>query len=73
MATTQRPTRSPKPPTPADRLMKGFDSLTLDPSPRLRTARKQLLQHDPLREAWTVVRRSIAEAVRAVQTTTKPR
>jgi hypothetical protein len=41
---------------------RGFRSMTLDPSPRLRHLRKQGKSHRPMAEAWTVTSRSMAEA-----------
>lgn len=46
-------------------LLTGFDSLTLDPSPRLRRARQNLTgQHqDPVAAAWRDVGRALADAM----------
>jgi hypothetical protein len=77
MATTQRPPRPEKPPTAAERIMKGFDYLTLDPSPRLRKMRDEQKKRtvDPtevVRQAWLSVGAAMAEAFRIIRETTTP-
>lgn len=54
--------------TLGSRLNKGFDSLTLDPSPRLHQARLEMSRAHPLTMAdvWTTVARALAEAVKVV-------
>lgn len=45
-------------------LIKGFDSLTLDPSPRLRALRSEIQDRDVVAEAWMQTGRVIASAMR---------
>lgn len=74
MATTQRrgmPARRPvthraPAPTMGGRLTSGFDSLTLNPAPRLHEARQRLGQRNPVREAWKITVRAVVEAVQEV-------
>jgi hypothetical protein len=66
MATTQRPTKADQPTRDRTPLQKGFDYLTLDPSPRLRKMREDRRQRDPFAEAWKSVGEAIAEAIRIV-------
>ena len=71
MATTQRPQRAEKPAEDRTPLARGFDYLTLDPSPRLRKMREERRQRDPFAEAWKSVGEAIAEAIRIVATKIK--
>ena len=66
MATTQRPTKADQPTKDRTPLQKGFDYLTLDPSPRLRKMREERRQSDPLTDGWKSVGEAIAEAIRIV-------
>jgi hypothetical protein len=57
--------------------MKGFDYLTLDPSPRLRKMREEQAKRttDPtevVRQAWLSVGAAIAESFRTIRETTSP-
>jgi hypothetical protein len=58
--------------------MRGFDYLTLDPSPRLRKMREEQRKRtaDPtevVRQAWLSVGAAIAEAFRVTRETTSSR
>ena len=73
MATDQSPkepaeTTAQAPPTPTvfELLDRGFDSLTLNPAPRLRATRQRLENQDPIREAWKDVGRAMTDAIRSV-------
>jgi hypothetical protein len=66
MAMTGRQTRPKKPLALGDQLLRGFDGLTLDPSPRLRRARSRLRTSGTFERAWRDVGKAIAEAVRSV-------
>lgn len=61
---SKRPTRTPK---AASNLAKGFDSLTLDPSPRLRRARQTAAKHNPMAQAWIIVGRAMFKSVKSVR------
>jgi hypothetical protein len=74
MGTTQRRLGLETKPTVEERAMKGFDYLTLDPSPRLRKRREdqQRAAKDPtqvIREAWL----SVGAAIRGALQATRPR
>jgi hypothetical protein len=74
MATTERPRHLAKPASAAQRAMRGFDYLTLDPSPRLRKLREEQSKRtaDPtevVRQAWLSVGAAIAEAFRVTRET----
>ena len=47
-------------------LSKGFNSLSLDPSSRLRARRHDHRRQDPTAEAWQETAEALAEAVRMV-------
>jgi hypothetical protein len=77
MATTQRRQRPEERPAGGERIAKGFDYLTLDPSPRLRKMRKDQARGmtDPaevVRRAWQSVGTAIAEAIRTTRETSNP-
>jgi hypothetical protein len=68
MVTTQRRLGPEMKSTAGERIMRGFDYLTLDPSPRLRKMREeqQKAAKDPvqvIREAWLSVGAAIREAL----------
>jgi hypothetical protein len=70
MATIQRPPRAEKQAGVLGPLGKGFDYLTLDPSPRLRKLRDQQLSTDPvamIRQAWVTVRNAMATALQTAR------
>jgi hypothetical protein len=72
MATTRdRTTRDRETSRPRSRLVTGFDSLTLDPSPRLRRARDELARSSEagIAEVWKSVGRALAEAMTSVSRT----
>lgn len=48
------------------RLSAGFDTLTLDPSSRLRERREAMSQTDPLIEAWQTVTQALTQATRSI-------
>ncbi len=48
------------------RLDQGFQTLSLDPSPRLRLARLQARAHDPIAEAWTATAQALWHATRSL-------
>jgi hypothetical protein len=78
METTQRWPHPEKPPSAEKRLLKGFDYLTLDPSPRLRKVRQEQRKRtaDPtevIRQAWLNVGAAITEAFRMTRETTSSR
>jgi len=58
-------TKTPKTARRKPRLVTGFDSLTLDPSPRLRRVREEMTQEEPtsLEEAWRSVGRAFVTAI----------
>jgi hypothetical protein len=66
MAMTHQQTNRTKLATAGDQLAKGFDSLTLDPSPRLRQARKRRRSYRTMEQAWQEVGKALAEAIRLV-------
>jgi hypothetical protein len=77
MATTQHRPRPKKPPAAGERILKGFDYLTLDPSPRLRRTREEQEKRttDPtevVRQAWLKVGAAIAQAFRITRETSSP-
>lgn len=49
---------------PLSRLMKGFDSLTLDPSPSLKELRKEIESSNTVAEAWIATGKALADAMR---------
>lgn len=51
---------------------KGFSSLNLDPSPRLRKLRQETESKEPVKEIWTSVRRALIEGARSVERTIRP-
>ncbi len=55
------------------RLDQGFQTLSLDPSPRLRLARLQARSHDPITEAWTVTAQALWHATRSLGTSLRNR
>lgn len=57
-----------KTPRRPSRLLEGFDSLTLDPSPRLRRLRMEMSRPPEagLESAWKTVGEAMAEAVRSL-------
>jgi hypothetical protein len=68
MTTTQRRPAPEMKPTAGKRITRGFDYLTLDPSPRLRRMRveQQRAAKDPaqvIREAWLSVGAAIRQAL----------
>lgn len=65
MVTTRPPARRGTS-SPAAQLARGFDSLTLDPSPRLRKKREQVQRSMTVQQAWKTVGSAIAEAIRLV-------
>jgi hypothetical protein len=72
MATTQRQLNPKSKPTVEGRMTKGFDYLTLDPSPRLRKMREaqEKAARDPaevIREAWLTVGTAIREALQVAR------
>lgn len=74
MATTQHRQRPAKPPAAGQRIAKGFDYLTLDPSPRLRKMRleQEKTMADPaqvVRQAWQRVGEAMATALRITRDT----
>jgi hypothetical protein len=78
MATTQRRPRQEKPPTAGQQIVKGFDYLTLDPSPRLRRMREELGKSTPdpaevVRKAWLTVGAAITEALRIIRASSQNR
>lgn len=78
MATTRRRPHLEEPQSAGERAMKGFDYLTLDPSPRLRKMREEQRKRtaDPtevVRQAWLSVGAAIAEAFRITRETTSSR
>jgi hypothetical protein len=76
MATTQRRPRPEKPPAVRERMTRGFDYLTLDPSPRLRKLRdEQGEKPEPaevIRQAWQSVGAAIAKAFRITREAARP-
>ncbi len=48
------------------RLDQGFQTLSLDPSPRLRRARLQARSRDPISDAWTVTAQALWHATRSL-------
>jgi len=52
-----------------DRLTGGFATLTLDPSPRLREARKNRKNRQPVTEAWKAVGQALFRAMMSMQNT----
>lgn len=48
------------------RLMVGFETLTLDPSPRLRQRRQELSRTDRFVEAWQTVSEGFKIAIRLI-------
>lgn len=66
MAMTDRQTNRAKLATAGDQLAKGFDSLSLDPSPSLRQARNRPRSHRTMERAWRDVGRALAEAIQSV-------
>jgi len=46
---------------------RGFGSLVLDPSPRLRKLREEAESRDPVRKVWAAVRAALNEGVRSVE------
>lgn len=77
MATTQDRPRPKKQQLAGNRILGGFDYLTLDPSPRLRKMREEHEKRttDPatvIRDAWMQVGTAIAEAFRTIRDTASP-
>ena len=66
-------TKTPKAARRKSRLVTGFDSLTLDPSPRLKRVREEMTQEEPasLEEAWRSVARAFVTAISDIGHTIK--
>ena len=57
-----------KAPRRRSRLLEGFDSLTLDPSPRLRRVREEMSRppEAAIENAWKSVGEAMTEAIRSI-------
>jgi hypothetical protein len=78
METTQGRPRPERPSTAGQQIVKGFDYLTLNPSPRLRRVREELGESasDPaevVRRAWLSVGAAIMEALQTIRASSRNR
>jgi hypothetical protein len=53
---------------PLQAINRGFQSITLDPSPRLRQVRQRTRRHQPITEAFLATSQSMAQVARQLTT-----